>query len=88
MPKKGGRRVRIKKLRYQINQAIIFNRDPLKFIYELDKLLIQPSQKPKEQNKYKLIRIDFKINFPHFKNIKKKDPRYQTYKIRYLFGED
>ena len=84
MPKKDGKRVRIKRLRYQINQAIISNRDSLKLITELDKLLSQSS----EPNKYKLIRIDFEINFPHLKNIRKTDPRYQIYKIRYLFGED
>jgi len=31
MPKKSGRRIQIKKIRYQIKQCLIFNQDPFPF---------------------------------------------------------
>ena len=113
MPKRAGKRLKVKRLRYLIKQTIISNKDPLLLIIELDKLL-SPNSNSKistlnkyilikidlpnsiEQQKsidnftrnYKLEKIDFEVNFPNYNLIKKTDPRYKIYKIRYLFGED
>ena len=59
MPKRGGKRIRIKKLSYLIKRTIISNQDPFPLFVKLDKLL-----KPNSDNKnsklieYKLIKID------------------------------
>lgn len=112
MTKRGGRRVKIKRLKYLIKQALALNQEPISLIAELDKLLISTSKakitkqyklikidlpetlnqvygaKRELNNNYKLRKLDFEVDYPHFKNINKTDPRYKLYKIRYLFGED
>lgn len=85
MPKKAGRRVQIKRITFQIKEAIIKNQDPLPLYLKLHTLKSNPTPKRFE---YKLIPIHFEINYPHWKTIKKTDPRRKTYKIRYLFGPE
>jgi hypothetical protein len=80
MTKKGGRRVQIKRIRFQIKQAVISNQDPLPFLQQLQQVENAPPFKPTP--------VDFDIDYPHFDQINKSDPRYQTYKLRYLFGPE
>jgi len=87
MPKRSGRRVQIKKIRYQIKQCLILDQDPFP-LYQLENSL--PNLPETSLNyqipNYKLIPIDLKINYPHYKNILKIDPRYLRYKLLFLFG--
>lgn len=89
MPKRGGRRVQLKRLRFQLNRTIILNKDPFPFLLKLNKFENQTKNKLiKRITVFKLNKIDFEIKYPNYKQISKKDPRYKTYKIRFLFGID
>jgi len=91
MPKRGGKRVQIKRFKYQIKQLIISSRDPFPLLLKLKTLeleLKRNSTKVREKIEYKLIALEFEIDYPNYLSINKTDPRYQTYKLRYLFGED
>jgi len=91
MPKRSGRRVQIKRIRYQIKQCLILDQDPFPLYLQLRKIenslpnLPETSSKYQNPN-YKLIPLDLEINYPNFKNIKKTDPRYLRYKLLFLFG--
>jgi len=84
MPKRSGRRVQIKKIRYQIKQCLILDQDPFPLYLQLRK--IENSLPNLPETSYKLIPLDLEINYPNFKNIKKTDPRYLRYKLLFLFG--
>jgi len=91
MPKRSGRRVQIKRIRYQIKQYQLLNQDPFPLYLKLRKIETSlPNHSKTISNhqplNYKLIPLDFKINYPYFKGIKKTDPRYLKYKLLYLFG--
>jgi len=91
MPKRSGRRIQVKKIRYQIKQCLILNQDPFPFYLKLIKIENSlPFHFKTNSNlqilKYKLIPLDLEINYPNFKFIEKTDPRYLRYKLLYLFG--
>jgi len=90
MPKRSGRRVQVKKIRYQIKQCQILNKDPFPLYLKLSKIENSlPNSKSTANHqppKYKLIPLDFEINYPNYKIIKKTDPRYLRYKLLNLFG--
>jgi len=88
MLKRSGRRVQIKKISYQIKQCQILKQDPFPLYLKLNKIensLPNHSENHQSLN-YKLISLDFEINYPNYKIIKKTDPRYLKYKLLYLFG--
>lgn len=88
MHKRAGKRVQIKRIKFQIKQAISTSTDPFPFLQKLRELeKVTPIEKP-QPSSLKLIPLDFQIDYPDFRQIKKTDPRYHTYKIRYLFGTD
>jgi len=91
MPKRSGRRVQIKRIRYQIKQSLILDQDPFLLYLQLRKIENSLPNLPEtflshQIPNYKLIPLNFKINYPDFKNIKKTDPRFLRYKILFLFG--
>jgi hypothetical protein len=81
MRNRAGKRVQIKRISFQIKKAIISNQDYFHLLSKLREL-------ESGSESLRLIPIHPKINFPNYKNINKTDPRYKTYKIRYLFGPD
>jgi len=91
MPKRSGRRVQIKRIRYQIKQCLILDQDPFSLYLQLRKIENSLPNLPETSSNhqipnYKLIPLDVEINYPNFKNIKKTDPRYLRYKLLFLFG--
>jgi len=86
MKKRGGKRVQIKRLRFQIKQAFDLKKDPFHLLDILQKLET-PSQIANPHT-YQLIPLDFEINYPDYRQISQTDPRYSTYKLRYLFGPE
>jgi len=91
MPKRGGKRVQIKKLKYQIKQLIISSQNPFLLLLKLKSLELEfkrNTNKIRENIEYKLIPLEFEINYPNYLLIDKTDPRYQTYKLRFLFGKN
>lgn len=91
MPKKGGRRVQIKKIQFQIKEALLSSQDPLPLfmkLHNLDDNLNEPKPNIKENINYKLTPIEIKHKYPNYKSMKRFDPRYKIYKIRELFGPE
>jgi len=91
MPKRSGRRVQIKRIRYQIKQCLILDQDPFLLYLQLRKIENPLSNLPETSSNlqipnYKLIPLDLEINYPNFKNIKITDQRYLRYKLLFLFG--
>jgi len=91
MSRRSGRRVQIKKIRYQIKQCLILDQDPFPFylkLSEIENSLLNHSETIQNHQvlNYKLIPLDLEINYPNFKIIKKTDPRYLKYKLLYFFG--
>jgi len=77
MPKRNGRRIQIKKIKYQIKQCLIFNQDPFPFYLKLTKIKNPLSNHSKTISNhqilnYKLISLDLEINYPSLKIILKK----------------
>lgn len=88
MPTKGGKRVELKRERYQakcmkveniINLALMIHNNLVPIVNELTSCA---------EKLYKLIPLEFDVNFPDFSNIPENDPRYLTYKLRYIFGSE
>jgi hypothetical protein len=86
MKKRGGRRVQIKRIRFQIKQAVTSYRDPLPLFLKLKEF--ESVNKVEPSPHYKLIPLDFEVDYPNFSKINKSDPRYAVYKMRYLFGSE
>lgn len=88
MPTKGGKRVKLKRERYHakckkveniIDLALTIHNNLLPIVNELTFCAEKP---------YKLIPLEFDINYLDFSNIPENDPRYLTYKLRYVFGPE
>jgi len=87
MPTKGGRRVKEKRLRYQIKTAIYSNHDPFPHFQNLAQLLTQSKAVTSPNgNGYSLQLLDINYQFPDYRDIQKSDPRRLAYKLRELFG--
>jgi len=85
MKKREGKRVQIKQLRFQIKQAFDLQKDPFHLLNTLQKLEAAPQIA--NPHTYHLIPLDFE-NYPDYRQIPQIDPRYSTYKLRYLFGPE
>lgn len=90
--KRGDTRVQVKRIKYQIKRAFETGQEPFPLIIKpkqfetkLDKQKIQKIIDFKNSS-YKLIQISFEIDYPNYKQINKKNPRYKVYQMRYLFG--
>jgi len=86
MKKRGGKRVQIKRLRFQIKQAFDLQKDPFHLLNTLQKL--EAASQIANPHIYHLIPLDFEVNYPDYRQISQTDPRYSTYKLRYLFGSE
>jgi len=87
MPTKGGRRVKEKRLRFQIKTAINSNNDPYPHFQNLAQLLTQNNAVTSpSDNGYLLQPLEINYQFPDYRVIQKSDPRRLAYKLRELFG--
>jgi len=82
MKERAGKRVQIKRLRWQIKQALELNQDPSLLSQKLEQVISS------ETPTYHLKEIQYEPAYPDYKTLDKTDPRYKTYKIRHLFGKD
>jgi len=78
MKKRGGKRVQIKRLRFQIKQAFDLHKDPFHLLNILQKL--EAGLQVENPHTYHLIPLDFEVNYPDYRQISQTDPRYSTYK--------
>jgi len=76
--------VQIKQLRFQNKQAFNSQKDPFHLLNILQKLEAGPQIE--NSHIYQLIPLDFEINYSDYRQTPQTDPRYSTYKLRYLFG--
>jgi len=84
--KRGGKRVQIKWLRFQIKQAFDLHKDLFHLLNTLQKL--ETSLQIENPHTYHLSPLDFEVNYPDYRQISQTDPRYSIYKLRYLFGPE
>jgi len=82
MKKRGGKRVQIKRLRFQIKQAFNLQKDLSHLLNILQ--ILETAPQITNPHTYHLIPLDFQINYPDYRQISLTDPRYSTYKLRYL----
>ena len=85
MSKRGGRQVQIKRIKIQIKEAIIANKDCSSLYTKLYKYKSKINFKPIS---WKLIPVDIEFNYPNYKTIERADPGRKIYKIRNLLGPD
>jgi len=85
MPGRAGKREQIKRLKFQAKQALAFNKDPFPFLSKIHGLESEtvPAYS-KDISSYKITPVDFKPNCPDYRTIPESDPRYETYRFRYL----
>jgi len=86
MKKREGKRVQMKRLRFQIKQAFDLQKDPFHLLNILQKL--EAASQIANPHTYHLISLDFEVNYPDYRQISQTDPRYSTYKLRYLFDSE
>jgi len=80
MKKRGGKRVQIKRLRFQIKQTFDLQKDPFHLLNTFQKLEAAPQIA--NSHTYHLIPLDFEINYPDYRQISQIDLRYSTYTLR------
>ncbi|KYN35468.1 hypothetical protein ALC56_10025 [Trachymyrmex septentrionalis] len=79
MPTKGGRRVKEKRLRFQIKTAINSNNDPYPHFQNLAQLLTQNNAETSpSDNGYLLQPLEINYQFPDYRVIQKSDPRRRS----------
>lgn len=83
MPKRSGKRAQIKRIKYQIKQAIFLNQDPSLYFSKLIELEFEIDFLQRDTN-YKLVPIEYEINYPDPSKISETDPRYEQYRFRHL----
>lgn len=91
MPKRGGRRVQIKRTKFQIKEALLSSQDPLPFLIKLHNLennLNESKSNTKEDTKYKITPIEVEHKYYNYKSIERIDPRHKHYKVLELFGPE
>lgn len=88
MNKRAGKRIQIKQIKFLIKQAIASNSDPFPYLLKLRDLEGNPLPEISEPSCLKLIFVDFRLDYPDYRQIPQTDPRYNTYRNLYLFGPD
>lgn len=88
MKKRAGKRVQLKRLRYQIKQAIDSRQDFFHLSQELEKREKDIRVENPHTFPYRLIPVNIEPDYPDYRQINKTDPRYNVYKLRYLFGSE
>lgn len=88
MKKRAGKRVQLKRLRYQIKQAIDSRQDFFHLSQELEKREKDIRVENPHTHSYRLIPINIEPDYPDYRQINKTDPRYKVYKLRFLFGSE
>ena len=88
MKKRAGRRVQLKRLRFRIKQAIDSHQDFFHLVQELEKKESKIRVENPHTIPYQLIPINVEPDYPDYRRISKTDPRYNTYKLRFLFGSE
>lgn len=86
--RRGGKQVKIKRLKYQIKCKEVECITKLALLIRNDLLPVVNELKSYAREPYKLIPLDININYPDFSEIPENDPRYLTYKLRYIFGPE
>lgn len=80
--------MQIKRLRYQIKQAIDSRQDFFHLAQRLHNIEANARVENPNAISYQLIPVNIEPDYPDYRQINKTDPRYKTYKVRYLFGPD
>jgi len=86
MKKRKSKRVQIKRLKFQIKQAFNSQKDLFHLLNTLQKL--EAGLQIENPYIFQLIPLDFEMNYPNYRQIPQTDPRYSTYKLRYLIGPE